>query len=115
MTRRLADRVGGFGGLVLLAQLDSEGRRSGGEGRADAGNVGFERGAIRTWLDVATRTRIAIGCRIGGEMLDLFQQRLERIRVRNLLHHVIEQMLDVCVHPSDVRIALMIFSAACSQ
>jgi hypothetical protein len=61
-------------------------------------NVRFERSVIGSWLDVASRARITIRRGVGGEVLHLLEQGLERIRVWHLLHHVIEQVLDVGVN-----------------
>lgn len=58
----------------------------------------LERCVIGSWLDIASRTRVSIGSRLRGEMLDLLQQGLERIRVRYLFHHLVEQVLDVGVN-----------------
>ena len=55
MTRRLANGLGGFGGLILLAQLDSKRCCTSRKGCLDARNVRFERGVIGRWLDVASR------------------------------------------------------------
>lgn len=98
MMRGLANGLGGFGGQILLAQIDTERRCSRGEGCLKTRDISQERSVIGSWLDVAGWARVAIRGRIRSEMLDLLQQRLERIRIRHLLHHLIEQMLDVCVN-----------------
>ncbi len=110
MTRRLANGLGGFGGLILLAQLDSKRCCTSRKGCLDARNVRFERGVIGRWLDVASWARISVGRRVSGKMFDLLEQGLQWVRVGNVFHHLV-----LACTPSDVSTALMTFSAACSQ
>lgn len=77
MTRRLANGLGGFGGLILLAQLDSKRCCTCRKGCLDARKVRFERGVIGRWLDVASRARIPVRRRVSSKMFDLLEQRLQ--------------------------------------